>query len=718
MSVTLGPTAMNACEQESIHTPGAIQPHGVMLVAEIDSLVIRHVAGDATKLLGTNQCIDRTVRELLGDALAAEATSRASSGAPVGLAGQFQTSTGMTLDVAMHRSGEHFIIELEPASTQGLGAALVIDRITAAAASLARAGSLVSVCDQAAIEFRRLTEFDRVMVYRFDGDGGAGEVWAEDARSGMHSFLHHHFPAGDIPAQARALYVHNLLRVIPDTSYTPALLQPAWASAVPLDLTYSNLRSVSGTHLQYLHNMGVQASASFSIVIDGRLWGLITCHHEHSRGLTYDIRSSCQALVESLARQIKAREEADNLRQRIRLLSFQEGIVSMLSRSGVLADTLSNHLDEIRRMMDSDGVAILRGHEVVFGGRCPDPAAVQLLAEWLMARDLEPIFATERLPDHYPPAIDFVRVGSGVMSMTLSQDQPWIVIWFRAEQTGIKTWAGDPKSAHRLDSSSMPAPRLSFQSWVEMISGQSRRWLLPELDAVIRLRLALLEVQQTSRTRELNLRLTRLIQDKDILLQQKEFLISEINHRVQNSLQLVSSFLAMQARSSHNDGARDALHEARRRMAAVGLVHRRLYRGHQVEMVDADRYIEELCADTFEFMGSDWAQHLTLDLAPTLITTDRAVTLGLILTELLINANKHAYGGVAGPLRVELGQERTHLRLCVSDQGIGNTVPVIGFGSRVLAGLIAQVDGVITRSDNKPGLLVVVRMPIHPERKT
>ena len=142
-------------------------------------------------------------------------------------------------------------------------------------------------------------------------------------------------------------------------------------------------------------------------------------------------------------------------------------------------------------------------------------------------------------------------------------------------------------------------------------------------------------------------------------MQQKEFLIGEVNHRVQNSLQLVSSFLSMQARASDNPELHAALKEAGRRLIAVALVHRRLYRGDQIALVDGARYIEELCADTVSYMGQEWAQHLSLHLSPVLIATDRAIILGLVLTELMINANKYAYGGAAGPIDVELIEDRT-----------------------------------------------------------
>jgi two-component system, chemotaxis family, sensor kinase Cph1 len=713
MTATFHTLAIQSCDQEPIHTPGSIQPHGLMLVAESGSLTVHHVAGDIEGRLGIADWAGKPLCRFLGEALTAEAMALGGGG---GFAGQLVTASGETLDVTIHGSAGNIVVEMESASTEGLTAARVMDRITMAASALASATSLIDVCKRAAVEFRRLTKFDRVMVYRFN-ENNAGEVLAEDARSGMRSFLHHHFPASDIPAQARALYVRNVLRVIPEATYEPAPLRPAWTAPIELDMSNSSLRSVSPIHLQYLRNMGVKASASFSIVIDGALWGLIACHHETTRKLTYDVRSACHTLVDSLSRLIKAREEADGLRERIRLRSFEDSIVSRLSRSGVLALDLSHHLDEIRRMLGADGVVILRGQDIAVDGACPEPAETACLAAWLVARGAGPIFSTQQLSEVYPAGSHFARIGSGVLSMTLSPDEPWMVIWFRAEQIEVVNWAGNPHKDLPVSAEIPLSPRASFDSWAESVAGKSRRWSRAEMEAATRLRAALLDVQQTCLTRELNQQLTRLLRDKDLLLQQNEFLVGEINHRVQNSLQLVSSFLSMQARSSNDPGVQNALGEAGRRLTAVALVHRRLYRGDQLEMVDAARYIEELCADTVAFMGEEWSRHLTLDLSPALVSTDRAVTLGLILTELLINANKHAYGGAAGPLRVELTEDRARMRLSVADKGSGGVGQGSGFGSRVMAGLVAQLGGTLTHSDNGPGLSVVVSIPAHPDAR-
>lgn len=155
-----------------------------------------------------------------------------------------------------------------------------------------------------------------------------------------------------------------------------------------------------------------------------------------------------------------------------------------------------------------------------------------------------------------------------------------------------------------------------------------------------------------------------------------------------------------------------ALEEAQRRVTAVALVHRRLHRGDQIEMVDAGRYIEELCSETFLFMGKDWAEQRTLSLSPVLISTDRAVTLGLVLTELLINSNKYAYDGAAGPVEIELIADRRHLHLTVADKGVGRTSPRKGVGSRIIDALVMQLGGEFVLSDNRPGLRTTVTMPV------
>ena len=705
-------TGLDACDREPIHIPGSIQPHGVMLVAKQDDFHVRYVAGHVERRLGTSAWQGLTLAELIGEKLCAEIVSLSKIGATGGLIGKLQTRDGESLDVSVFFTPPYVVVELEPASPDEQAASgMMMDRLAVAAAGFEQATSLPILCEKAAIEFRRLTGFDRVMVYRFLDDA-AGKVTGEDKREDLHSFLNHHFPASDIPRQARALYLLNLVRVISDVSYEPAVLRPNWSESTPLDMSGSSLRSVSPIHLQYLRNMGVASSASVSIVKDGVLWGLIACHNETAKLLPYDTRAACRSLVGSLSRQIKAMEEAQGYRQRIRLRGFEDDIVLALSREESLAHALPNHLYEIARMMDANGVAVLGGHELVIHGVCPSEADIRELAEWIQTLGAEPVFSTACLSKLFPRASRFKETASGVLSIRLAAVDPWLLICFRAEQAEIVNWAGNPHKSSGADQQLILTPRASFLAWREIVDGHARAWTLPEVDAATQLRLALLDLLQNQRVIELNRQLTKTLHDKDLLLKEKEFLIKEVNHRVQNSLQVVSSFLAIQARASGSSELKTALEEAQRRVTAVALVHRRLHRGDQIEMVDAGRYIEELCSETFLFMGKDWAEQRTLSLSPVLISTDRAVTLGLVLTELLINSNKYAYDGAAGPVEIELIADRRHLHLTVADKGVGRTSPRKGVGSRIIDALVMQLGGEFVLSDNRPGLRTTVTMPV------
>ena len=704
---------LTGCDREPIHIPGAIQPHGVMLVAERDSLVVRHAAGDVDAWFAGRPWEGRALGEIADDSLASRVARVADSNAHGGFVGRWRTPGGKPVDVSVNRSDAWLIVEFEPGEENPPQAAAIMGLLEAAGAAFERAINLKALCERAAVEFRVLTGFDRVMIYRFLDDE-AGVVLAEDRDPALPSFLNHHFPGSDIPRQARALYVRNLVRGIPDVSYFPAPLRPAWGESEPLDMSDAALRSVSPIHMQYLRNMGVGASASISIVKDGLLWGLIACHHSTPKLLPYDIRAASRALAGGLARQVRAKEDAEAYRERIRLRGFEDEVLAGLAVDQPLDLALVENIEELKRMMDADGVAVLRGGELVQAGAIPRETETRALAAWLVESGTD-TFASDRMGEDYPQGGAFREVASGAMAAVISTDEPFVLMWFRAEQVEEVNWAGNPHKAP-VAPGEVLSPRASFEAWSEAVRGRARPWSPAETEAAGRLRRALLDVRQTRRLKELNARLSDTLADREALLTQKEVLMREVNHRVQNSLQLVSSFLGLQARQSEDPVLHAAIEEARRRLSAVALVHRRLYRADQIENVDLARYIEELCGEMLESMGEDWTSHLTLDLAPVLMPTDRAVTVGLILTELVINANKYAYDGAAGPIEIRLEQHRNNLRLTVADHGKGKHEPRQGFGTRMMTAMVSQLSGELEYRENKPGLRATLTAPLAAPR--
>ncbi|MFL1875228.1 GAF domain-containing protein [Hansschlegelia beijingensis] len=323
---------LTACDREPIHVPGAIQPHGLLLALDGDQRTIAG-AGDIEDVLGVGDWLGKSATELLGSEIADALT--AASGARAGAAciGALRGPSGALFDVSAQRSGGLTMVELEPAGPEGVPLGVVLGDLEAAASDFERASTVEQLCRFAAAEFRRLTGFDRVMIYQFLDDD-SGSVVGEDRREGLRSFLNHRFPASDIPRQARALYLRNPIRVIPDVDYKPAPLQPATLDGGPIDLSDVALRSVSPIHLQYLRNMGVRASASVSIVKDGVLWGLVACHNETPLHIPFARRAACRALAGTLGRQIRAKDESDAFRERVRLRGFQDDLVALLSREG------------------------------------------------------------------------------------------------------------------------------------------------------------------------------------------------------------------------------------------------------------------------------------------------------------------------------------------------------------------------------------------------
>ncbi|MCC2977535.1 GAF domain-containing protein [Sphingomonas sp. PL-96] len=702
---------LTACDREPIHQSGAIQPHGLMLI--VDAATLRTVAGAGdleTRL--TPDWLDQPIEALID-----QDVGTLLQGADVGPGGTLRLAPVAApeglLEASLHRSGDMLIVELEPTPLPPRSAGEVLVGLERSAATFERAADLLQLCERAALAFRQLTGFDRVMIYRFLDDG-AGVVLAEDRAEGLDSFLNHHFPASDIPRQARALYVRNRVRVIPDADYVPAPIRPRSANLAGIDLSDVALRSVSPIHVQYLRNMGVGASASISIVRDGVLWGLVACHHSSPRRMDPEVRAAARALASGLARQIRAQEEAESYRERLRLHAGEDMVTARLTDDVPLRIQLGKCGKEMADFLDADGFALVCGETVTRSGHCPEAPELLELAEWVIGQGGGLVVSRE-LATVFAPAERYAAVGSGLLAMPIDGID-CVALWFRMEEVQRVNWAGNPHKAVEAVPGAVLTPRASFESWSQIVRGQSRRWTLEEVNAAHRLRGVLHDLRQSARLRELNRQLSVANQEQELLLRQKDVLMHEVNHRVQNSLQLVSAFLGMQARAVGDAALTSHLTEAQARLSAVALVHRRLYRDDQVEAVELSRYLDELMADMRGSLGADWGSALRVYLAPVLVPTGRAVDIGLIATELVINATKYAYPGSTGPITVMLEQHRADLRLIVEDQGRGKSGNGEGFGSRMMSALVGRLGGELIYEDNKPGLRVILSAPIEDRR--
>lgn len=708
---------LTSCDREPIHIPGSIQPHGVLLVVDRGSLRILQVAGDTGPFLGhdINATAGRTVDEVLGSDAAVLVGAARHADKPVFL-GQFAVA-GSILSLTAHDHQGLRVLEIERSPPGARSAAEVLSQVREAAAILDHAPDFRRLLDSAAREARRLTGFDRVMIYRFLSDG-SGSVVAEDKVDTLAPFLNHRYPASDIPKQARALYLRNPIRVIPDVDYTPAPLAPVLnpATGAPLDMGDCALRSVSPIHIQYLKNMGVAASMSVSIVVDENLWGLIAFHHPKPKLVSYELRELCKHLGEILSQQVKARDDAAFHREMLRLAAAREDLLRILSSSASpLEQPLLERLDDVQTAIPADGAAIFRDGEVRATGHTPNEAQIRELAEWLLKNDQPDPFYSKSLVEQFAPAGAYSASASGVLTTVVSQHERLLLLWFRAEQPETINWAGNPhKPANPGADLGSLTPRKSFEAWKETVRNQSHSWSAAEVEAARRLGRALFELLQQQTLRQLNAELRQALADKESLLVQKDLLMQEVNHRVQNSLQLINSMLMLQAREAADERVSTSFSQARHRITAISMVHRRLWRSGHIQTVDFGAYVEELRDGLVESWGREWQAHLKVHGMSVLLPTNTAVILALIITELLTNAVKYAYGGKPGAIDVRMGRSHDGLRIVVEDQGVGieRDKSSDGLGSRLTRSLVEQLHGELRVRSSGSGTSVILSVPL------
>lgn len=518
-----------ACDREPIHIPGSIQPHGLLLIADEKTRRVTAGAGDLESRLAP-RWLGETLDELLGhdNAIALVREKRADLSH---VAIEVVRGISETFVAVVHWADGKILIEMEPRRDVPWSATRMLGELDRASSVFEDATDLAELASAAAKAFRFLTGYDRVMVYRFV-DHGAGVVIAEDCATDMGSFLNHHFPASDIPKQARQLYIRNRIRVIPDTQYVAAPIRPA-GGAMTTDLSDVTIRSVSLVHLQYLSNMGVGASASMSIVNGDILWGLIACHNRKPLGIPYDKRLACAQLASDLARQIRAKDDSNNYREQTRLRASEDAVVGLLHGGISLGELFANAGEQLCKILGADGFAAVQGEDLFFSGHCPDRDQILALSKHFAEQARGKPVATHNLEELFAPATAFRDKASGMIAVTMSTHEPTVMMWFRAEQVEVVNWAGDPHKAVGGDTgtagkSPTLTPRASFESWKVQVGGHSARWTGEEIEAAARLKRTVLEVRQNWRLRELNSDLSATIADKESLIAEKNNLIAEV----------------------------------------------------------------------------------------------------------------------------------------------------------------------------------------------
>jgi len=477
---------LDKCAQEPIRIPGAIQPFGALLLLVPAELRILAASANVADVVGLPLGA--------GDVLAAshddgwsrihEAIKAWSEGTDPSLS-LVADVRDRRLQVTGSRGAQGLLVEFEPIDRdRSTTLDALYPQLRTFLDDLDPAGNSDVILQRTAAELRRLTGFDRVLVYRFDSDGH-GTVVAEDGNGVLPVYLNHRFPASDIPRQARELYCLNRIRLIPDAGYAPVPLQPAFLGpdARPIDLTHAVWRSVSPIHLEYMRNMGTQSSMSVSLVVDGELWGLLSCHSARAHHVDPQVRAASEFLGRIVAHQIGANERIAEHAHRIELKKVEVELVELLSHADTLQEGFKGRAPAWMSLLDAQGVALVWQDEILTIGTTPTGAQIGRIVDWLGDQDVEQTYATDHLVGQWPDAEAFADVASGLAAASISRLHKSFLLWFRPQVVRTVSWRGNPHKAVDPVSGRLH-PRKSFDLWQEQVRNRAIPWRRSELEAL------------------------------------------------------------------------------------------------------------------------------------------------------------------------------------------------------------------------------------------
>jgi len=666
------------CAREPIHIPGAIQPHGCLIGVNKYSMLVRQVSANVESFLGLAPAsvLGLHVTAIFGDLQSARLLEAMDTSSLVDANPLRFELQGVPFDVSLHTNEETIILELERSEIELENSLQTgLDQVLR---QLARCDDFDKLVAVTARTVRALTGFDRVMVYRFDSDGH-GQVVAESKVEETESFLGLHYPESDIPRQARAMYLRSWVRCIPDALYTPVTLMPVLqpVTETPLDLTRSILRSVSPVHLEYMANMGVRATVSVSLIVAGRLWGLINCAHRTTRPTPSQLRNACESIGRVVSLQLGALEALDFRRRQEEKVGLIDKLVASMQASGSdPLDGLALEPESLMEIAGAAGAAILVGEKVTLVGSCPPESAVLALSQWVCSQTLEDgSFHSHALSEHAAQWIAWGDHASGIIAISLPSTAQRCVIWFRPELTQTVNWGGNPDKAGQLQySNGVPRlhPRRSFALWQEVVRGRSARWDAAEMHATAELRRRAVEAD-----------LVRQIAREQAAVRARDEMVAIVSHDLRTPIAIV----VMQTVLMQRLLGKDDNEMLKRLRTAADIIHRTGWRMStllddlldlaKIEAgrfpispvaCDAKRLVEEAC----ELMG------MLAQSANIVIVTEHSADVSVnadpsrifqLFSNLIGNSIKHAVDG--GQVRVGSKLSNGMCEFWVSDNGPG-----------------------------------------------
>lgn len=479
---------LSSCEKEPIHIIGATQSHGVLVSCNKSTGEITQIGENCKDIFGIS------AEDLLGKDLDVLLDANSSEEIKVTVLehGVFKVKEAVINDrdfvVIPHISGENLILDIEPVDTKKNSFDFQ-KNLSSLLNTLSASETADELCEDAAKTTKSIFGYDRVMIYKFDEEWN-GKVIAEEKNENMESWLGLHYPASDIPKQARELFLKNRVRIITDVNYSPVEIVPTLSpiDGKPLDLSNSKLRAVSPIHIEYLQNMQVGASLTAALISNGRLWGLLACHHSEAKYINYYQRQTCEFLIQIFSNELSLKNSNSFVRNVEKLDRFSTKLIDQVNQKESIKKGLINSNVKVTDLFPCSGAAVVLGGKIKLAGNTPEKAQVKKLIKNFLAKKKDSLYFSRSLMQEYPVAETFKDKGSGILSIRLGQGERDFLIWFRPEAVQTVDWGGNPENKATYDKEKdRLTPRKSFEKWTEELTGVADAWKDFEINAARKL---------------------------------------------------------------------------------------------------------------------------------------------------------------------------------------------------------------------------------------
>jgi len=705
------------CDKEPIHILGKIQGHGFLIgvnnkdhhINYISENTAVYINDDPLKYLGKH--IDEIDVQM--NISNYEDKLKLSQIIVLGLGRGFETINpfylelgGKQFNLIIKNSANIYLLEFEPCNNkEEFDVQKTIGR--SISEILAQSG-LHNMLNIAAREIKKIIQYDRVMIYQF-GEDGHGEVVAEEKNSDLKPFLGMHYPASDIPKQARELYKINLTRILADVNMEcPAIISNQGQDA-PLDLTHSVLRAVSPIHIQYLKNMGVAASFSISLISHGELWGLVACHNYSPKFIDYKAREASKLIGQILSPALEYRigeEENDKfglLNQSVNTL------IKYVDKESDIVSALTANAVTINDVCSGSGAVLVFDNKITSIGLTPNNDEVKEIVKWVINNTQDMLFYTHRFPAIYPAAEKYSDIGSGLFACILSRELSEMILFFKPEQKQSIIWGGNPEKAVEVasDGSLQLSPRKSFDKWTEIVRYSSAKWNQGEIAALINLREQVIYqiTRKANEIRQLNERLKLAYEELDTF----SFTVS---HDLRTPLSSIKSYAELLLFTNENldDNARKILERINACADKMALLIKEIlnyssYTRNEIklEKVNMKQLIEDVVTDINESLKP---QNLKFVIGETPDIFGDVVMIGQVFANLVNNAVKYSSRAQNASVKVEGYVSGNETIYTVTDNGIGIDIK---YHNRVFE-LFKRMDNVKDFEGTGVGLAIVKRI--------